>query len=314
MRWTLGSLALLLACGAPPAEPSSEAPTTASAPLPRVATQMVLSTPRLLVEIPQALVDHEGTLGMRVRVTNRSEDPLLADLRSADRVIGAGEPRVRMPLSEAQRGELSLISALTSIGPHEVIEYAVPLPDADACEGTRHVALSGVLVLFDGDRISELIADGTDVSIPCTTTPEPLAPGTPWVGAEVPTAAAARTLESFGEELAPLVRAASVDPEADIALLAFSYDARPIERYRYDACVALGRCPARTIAQPPGSLQTPAVGMSWEGAEAFCATRGLHVASEPERRIIADPSRMLVTGNAAAVVLSGFACVRPEPS
>lgn len=315
MRWFTVFFGLVLACGPPPAEPPTEAPAPPPA-VSAIAVQAIVSTPRLLVEVPIALVDRGGTTGLRVRVTNRSDAPLLADLRSVDRVIGVGgvgEARPRMPLTEAQRAELSLISALTSILPHATVEYAVPLALDPACEGQRHVTLSGVLAIFDGDRVSELIADGTDVALPCSITPEPLPHGTVWVAQTVPFVAEARAIETFADELAPLVRAASVDPEADIALLPFSYDPRPIERFRYDACVALGRCPERSVAQPPGSLHTPAVGMTWAAADTFCATRGLHVASEPERQVIADQSRALVTGDASALVTSGFACVRPEP-
>jgi hypothetical protein len=318
MRWPACLLGLLVACGAPPEERSSEAPPTAVAPAPPhvpLPVQTIVSTPRLLVEVPLGLVDREGTIGLVFRVTNRSEASLLADLRSVDRVIGVGPAAPHMPLTEAQRGELSLVSALTSLTPGETITYAVPAGALDpSCDGERHLSVSGVLVVLDGDRVAELIADGTEVAIPCAAPIEARAPGTIWVADRVPMLAEDRALETFADELAPLVRAASVDPETEIALLAFSYDARPIERFRYDACVALGRCPARSVPQPSGSLHTPAVGMSWEAADAFCVTRGLHVASEPERLVIRDASRALVPGDPSTLVRSGFACVRPEPS
>ncbi len=321
MRCSVAFIGLLVACGAPP---EASAPAVGSPPPvvqlePELPRQTIAQTSRLLVEVPLGLAAREGTPGLRVRLTNRSDAPLLADLRSSDRVIGVegvsgSRPGgARMPLTADQRAELALVSALTSIPAGGAVEYAVPLPAlAPDCEGVRRIPLSGVLIVLDGDRVTELAADGVEVEVPCEASPAPLRSGTPWVAERVPMAAPDRPYETFGEELAPLVRAASVDPTAEIALLSFSYDPRPIERFRYDACVALGRCPARSVGQPAGSLHAPAVGMTWEGAEAFCVTRGLHVASAGERQAIADPSRELVTGDPSTIVLAAFSCVHAE--
>ena len=315
MRWSLVFLGLVMACGTAAEQPQSPSPRTEPvAPVEELPRETIFATARILLEVPLALVQRDGVTGLRFRVTNRSDAPLLADLRSADRVVGTRPPRVHMPLSDAQRSELSLISSLTSIAPGATVEYAVPLASFDpSCEGERRVALAGVLIVIDGDRTSELVADGASVAIPCDRRVDALQAGTIWVAEDAPITAESRALSSFAEGMAPLVRGASIDPGAPIALLAFSYDPRPIERFRYDACVELGRCPARAIPQPPGSLHAPAVGMTWEAADAFCVSRGLRVASEAERNAIADPSRELVSGDARTTVLAGFSCARAEP-
>lgn len=110
---------------------------------------------------------------------------------------------------------------------------------------------------------------------------------------------------------------APLEPEGEISLLAFDYDATPVEAWRYDACVAEGVCPARTIRQPAADGEDePAVGMVWEDAHAFCVARGMRAQSPPQDFAIRQsggralgPARIDASRSRTHVV-SGFRCTR----
>jgi hypothetical protein len=303
VRASLASL-LLLACGAPP-------PSVTPTVVPEPADVMVATAAPLRLQVRTRLVSREGEPGLLFRITNESTRALLVDLRDVDRVVRASDgDALRLPLSDEQVSELSEISALREVRPGRSIAYATPF-DGAACDGSRTVRLGGVLVALDGDRVIELVADGVEVSVSCEP-PSAILSGASWVATTAPFAAEGRAPASFAEGLPDLVRAASVSDGADVSLLAFSYDPRPIERWRYDACVSLGRCSVRVVPQPPGSIQRPAVGMDAAGTTAFCESRGMRTPSEAETTAIGDPPRALLESAPDGVVTGGFRCVRAE--
>lgn len=248
-------------------------------------------------------------IGVVFRLTNHGDDSLLADLRTQERVVRPdAEPALALPLTPAQVAELRAVSSLSAIAHDQSISYAVAI---EGCAGERTVSLGGTLTAVDGLRTIELVADGARGHLACDApTPPPM--GTVWVRGGGSTLAGGRARESFTDDFATMLRAASVRSADDIALLPFSYDARPIERWRYDACVSLGTCPARTIAQPPGSIAASAVGMTSAGAETFCAARSLRALTAEELAAVGDPGRALVTSDDPAVVTAGFRCARSE--
>ncbi len=248
-------------------------------------------------------------IGVAFRLTNHGDDSLLVDLRSEERVVRPGaEPALALPLTPAQVAELREVSSLSAIAHDQSISYAVAI---DGCTGERTVSLGGSLIAVDGMRTIELVADGAHGHLVCDA-PTPPPAGTIWVRDGGPTLAEGRAPESFTEDFATMLRAAAVRSADDIALLPFSYDARPIERWRYDACVSLGTCPARVVAQPPGSITAPAAGMTTAGVEAFCAARSLRALTPEELAAVRDPGRALVSGDDGAVVTAGFRCARSE--
>jgi hypothetical protein len=300
---TLATTLLLLACStpAPPAEPSR---------IEREATfERIANAAPLRVELRTQLASRAGESALVLRVTNESDRPLLVDLRDVDRVVSASSPALRLPLSDAQRDELDLISALNELRPGRSLSYATPFV-REPWDGSRTVHLGGVLVALDGDRVIELVADGADAQVSCDE-PTALPPGAIWVAGHAPFTAAARDVAAFATDLPSLVRAASVGGTADVALLAFSYDPLPIERWRYDACVSTGSCPARAVAQPPGSIQRPAVGMDTAGVAAFCATRALRSPADAELAVMGDAPRPLIDAG-DGIIRGGFRCARSE--
>lgn len=308
MRTHALALLLLSACG-----PSAPPTTAAFVPgEPEPAWIPVVSAGLLQVDVRDRLVSHEGGSGLLLRVVNHAETPVLVDLRSAERVIGPDVPAaLRLPLSEAQRSELSSISALAQVGSVAPATYAVAFAPA-ACDGARDVALGGILVALDDVRTLELVADGANARVSCAA-PTAAPAGTMWVAGSGALTAAATSAEEFAAVDDPLLRAASVTQAADVALLPFSYDARPVERWRYDACVSLGRCPARVLPQPPGSIRAPAVGMTPAGVEAFCQARSLRSLSPEETAAVSDLGRALVDpGDHTDLVVTGFRCARSE--
>jgi hypothetical protein len=316
MRRRSALLALgLVACGSP-----SEAPPSSPTPPPDTAVhwQTLLATPQVEVAVRREPALREAETGLVMRITRRDDPtslgpaaPILVDLRDRTRVIGPEPaPGPHLPLSDAQRAELGRTSTLAALG--DALTYAVPVA-LPACTGERVIPLGGVLAMLDDVRVIEVTGDGAELRIPCDATPLPLEAGTPWVTGSAPFAAAGRDPTDLASDLPPLLQAASLGG-GEVALLSFSYDARPIERFRYDACVASERCPAREAPQPPGSLRAPAVGMTWAAADAFCATRGLHVASAEQRAAIGEPPRPLVEGDDATIVRSGFRCAAVETS
>lgn len=306
-RW---AVALLIAAGcgteAPPPSTTAAATTAESAPQAR---WLPVVPGRLEVSVRERLGHREGGDGVVFRLTNHGDVPLLVDLRHLGRVLRPDAPSaLRLPLSAEQIAELSSVSALAQVQPAQSITYAVAFA-AGPCEGTRTVALGGTLTAMDDGRTIEIVADGAQAALSCDA-PMAAPAGTTWVTAEGALASAGAEADAFGAGLPDLIRAAAVSGSADVALLPFSYDALPIERWRYDACVSLGRCPERAMAQPPGSIRAPAVGMTSAGVEAFCATRSLRAPSAAEAEAIADPARALLTADAPDVVTSGFRCAR----
>lgn len=309
---------ILSACGssaetaspAPSPGPPDPPPAPAGAPLEHW-TRVAVAGP-LELQVRDRLAERDGQAGVVFRLHDHGDAPLLADLRSTARVVRPGAPStLRLPLSDAQVSELSMISALTQVRPDAPATYAVPIEPA-ACEITRSVPLGGVLVALDDTRTVELVADGVEAELSCAA-PTPAPSGTMWVTDAGELAAAGTSTEAFATIADPLLRAAAVDPAAGVALLPFSYDARPVERWRYDACVSLGRCPARLVPQPPGSIRAPAVGMSREGVEAFCATRSLRAPTDEEIAAVRDPGRALIVPPAGVDAVSiGLRCARSE--
>lgn len=301
----LATLALAtLACSTdPPVSPAFE-------PAEPEPTWTTVVAGRLEIAVRDRLASHGAETGVVVRLTNHGEQPLLLDLRDVDRVPHLDvEPATRVPLGEARTAELAEVSGLTSIAGSASVTYAVPTMPPD-CEGTRTAAFGGVLYALDGDRTIEIVADGASAPLSCAA-PLDAPEGTSWVSGHAPFTAAAAS-DDFGAGLPELIRAASVTGAADVALLPFSFDARPVERWRYDACVAAGVCPARAVVQPPGSIRAPAVGMTQAGVEAFCAHRGLRALTSDEVQAVADPGRPLVAGGPPDVVVTGLRCARTE--
>lgn len=254
------------------------------------------------------VADHGGASAALLRVTNRGERPLLLDLRSVERVIGPSlEAALRLPLSDAQRAGLAEISALTQVPAGGSVVYGVAL---GACEESDAAAFGGLLVALDDGRSLELTGDGAHAPLRCGAASAPA--GVVWVGAEAALAGEPTVPTAYREGLPELLRAAAVTTEGEVHLGALSYDARPIERWRYDACVASGTCPAREVPQPPGSLFAPAVGMSQAGATAFCSARSLRPMTEAEQAASVEPGRPLLTDAPAGVVTTAFRCARDE--
>lgn len=303
----LVALSIATACGSP-AAPSTQAAVPELASAPEATWIDVGVAGRLELVVRAEPAPHEGDTGLVFRVTNHGDAPILADLRSLDRVVRPDAPAgVRLPLSDEQTSRLLEISALVSIDPERSITYAVPF----ACEGAESVALGGTLTTFDNGRVLTLVADGASATVSCAaTTAAP--PGTIWVSGSAALEGTPRAADAFTADFPTLLRGASIAPSADVSLLAFSYDARPIERWRYDACVSLDHCPARTIAQPPGSIGAPAVGMSLAGAQAFCETRSLRAMSPLETASVGDQARALLDSDAPDLVTAGFRCARTE--
>ena len=120
----------------------------------------------------------------------------------------------------------------------------------------------------------------------------------------------------------PLSRAGPTDVSAfgghgEISLLAFEFDSDPVESWRYDACVASGECTARALAQPAGDgPSSPAVGMRWQDAEAFCKQRGMSAQTPVQDRAIRDTGAGSLGPNrfdaslAERDVIAGFRCAR----
>ena len=277
-------------------------------PEPPVRWSNVATAGRLDVAVRDRLGSRTEGTGAVFRLTNRGDDPLLVDLRSLRRVVRIDPAaEVQLPLAPAQVEELSAISALTQIAPGASITYAVPF----ACEGDTEVAIGGRLNALDGGRTVELVVDAARATLACDA-PSPVPVDTMWVSATTDFRAAGARAEDFSADMPPMVRAASISGVGDVALLPFSYDALPIERWRYDACARLGTCPTRIVAQPPGSLRAPAVGMDAAGVAAFCGARDSRPLSEAEVARVADPARALVTADAPDVVVAGFRCARNE--
>ena len=300
----MAMMAIACACGtSAPAHVPQEPPET---------DVSVVRSGGLHVAVHTRFVQHGVGTGLLFRITNEGERAVLVDLRDVDRVIRAGAAgALHMPLSDAQRGELAESSALTPVRPGETALYGVAF-DRTHCFSMQTAVLGGVLVALDGDRAIELVADGAEVEIPCLSHVAPFPAEASWVDAHAPFAAAAPSASDYAADLPELVRAASVATSADVSLLPFSYDPRPIERWRYDACVALGRCAVRVVAQPPGSIARPAVGMAPPGVAAFCESRGLRALSSEETALVADPARPLLESDVMDVVLAGFRCARTE--
>ena len=299
-------MAFLCGCATePPSSPPFRAPEPAPAwtPVASAAQLEILARDRLATRGEQPAVVF--------RVTNHGEQAILVDLRDLGRVVRPeAEAAPRLPLSDAQVAELSEISALTQIRAGSSITYAVAYA-LGPCEGTTTVPLGGVLVALDGDRTLELVADGARTPLACLP-PGELPAGTTWVSGDSPLSASGRSPADFAEGLPELLRGTSVTGAADVALLPFSFDARPVERWRYDACVATGACPARVVAQPPGSIHAPAVGMTGAGVAALCAARGLRPLTPEEIASVADPARPLIDDPRPEVVTAGLRCARTE--
>lgn len=301
------------ACGGSGGQ-GADPPTAESIPAPGAAEPTWAS---LLVAGPLELaardlvVERAGRMAVLVRVTNRGERPLLLDLRSVDRVVGPDvEAGLRLPLSDAQRTGLAEISALTQVPAGGSVVYGVAL--AAACEAGDALAYGGVLVALDEGRTLELTADGATAPVRCTPAAAPA--GVVWVEGRAALAGEPMAVAAFAEGLPALLRAAAVSPEGDVALGELSYDARPIERWRYDACVAGGTCPARERPQPPGSLFAPAVGMTDAAASAFCAARSLRAMTAAEAAASVEPGRVLLADAPEGLVATGFRCARDEPA
>ncbi len=108
----------------------------------------------------------------------------------------------------------------------------------------------------------------------------------------------------------------------EVSLLAFEADADAIESWRYEACVAERVCADRAMAQPQGDApETPAVGMRWEDADAFCKARGMSAQTPLQDRAIRDAGAPSPGADrfdsklASSLVTAGFRCTRllPDP-
>ncbi len=255
------------------------------------------------------VADHAGIGSMLIRLTNRGDRPLLLDLRSVERVVAPHAPAgVRLPLSEAQRVALGRISALTQIEAGGVLVYGVAL--GQACDDGAEIELGGAMVALDEERTLEIDGDGARTTLRCAALPAPA--GVLWVEGHAALVGEPTAPTAFREGLPELLRAATVSSEGEVQLRAHSYDARPIERWRYDACVATGECPARQTEQPPGTLRAPAVGMTAAGVLAFCAARSLRPMTAEEVAASVEPGRPLLIDAPEGVTAAGFRCARDE--
>lgn len=308
-----GALALFLlatACGTGTSAPSEPPPSEQAAEA-AVTWFTIVAASHVEVQVQDRLAIHGSGTGALFRIANHGETALLVDLRGAARVIAPDAPAaLRLPLSDAQRSELAESSGLSQVLAGQSIIYGVPFAPP-ACTGHRRVAIGGVLDALDQERTVELVADGADALFSCDA-PIAAPTETHWVAAAGDLTAAGRRPEDFAEDMPAMLRAASVTGSAEVSLLPFSFDARPIERWRYDACVSLARCPERALPQPPGSIHASALGMSSAGAEAFCQARSLHALTPEQAQAVADPAPARVPADVPDLVVSGFRCARSE--
>lgn len=118
----------------------------------------------------------------------------------------------------------------------------------------------------------------------------------------------------------PLVRMEGVEvPDGtykEVVLLPFDVDLEPVEAWRYDLCVEAEQCAPRTLDQP-GPAWQPAVGMPWEAANTYCATRGMAAQSSQQAMALgmdgvhAGPD--LLDDGPKDVVRAGFRCTVVRP-
>jgi hypothetical protein len=106
----------------------------------------------------------------------------------------------------------------------------------------------------------------------------------------------------------------------EVSLLPFRFDGAPVPAWRYDGCRRDGICPERVDSQPSGPCgDVPAVGMSWEAAQAYCQALGLTVQSGYQDAAIRDSlgsdawgDHLLVDVDPAKRVTRGFRCVEVQ--